>query len=127
MSAQVSLLVTKEVESMLKKGAIQKKSVKKRPILDQPVFSRKKGWGQQTCNKHKKSECIHSLFSLQNGKLAFAKGHTEREILHLQNRPEGCLLTIEFHYIKNIKSTSGFIVRPPPPPPPSFLKGENKF
>ena len=48
--------------------------------------------GGQTCDKLKKSECIHSLSSLQNGRLAFAKGHAERERLHVQDRPEGCLL-----------------------------------
>ena len=48
--------------------------------------------GEQTCDKLKKSECIHSLSSLQNGRLAFAEGHAEREKLHVQERPEGCLL-----------------------------------
>ena len=48
--------------------------------------------GEQTCDKLKKSECIHSLSSLQNGRLAFAEGHAERERLHVQDRPEGCLL-----------------------------------
>ena len=47
---------------------------------------------EQTCDKPEKSECIHSLSSLQNGRLAFAEGHTERERLHVQDRPEGCLL-----------------------------------
>ena len=64
----------------------------KRSIFEQPVLSRKKGWGEQTCDKLKISECIHSLSSLQNGKLAFAEGHAERERLDVQDRPEGCLL-----------------------------------
>ena len=48
--------------------------------------------GGQTCDKLKKSECIHSLSSLQNGRLAFAEGHAERERLHVQDRPGRCLL-----------------------------------
>ena len=35
---------------------------------------------------------MHSLSSLQNERLAFAEGHAERERLHVQDRPEGCLL-----------------------------------
>ena len=76
----------------VEEGSHPKKICEKRSIHEQPVLSRKKGWGEQTCDKLKKSECIHSLSSLQNGRLAFAEGHTERERLHVQDRPEGCLL-----------------------------------
>ena len=47
--------------------------------------------GTDLCDKLKKSECIHSLSSLQNGRLAFAEGHAEEKRLHVQDRPEGCL------------------------------------
>ena len=48
--------------------------------------------GQQTCDKLKKSECIHALSLLENGRLAFAKRHAERERLHVSDRPEESLL-----------------------------------
>ena len=70
----------------------------------QLVFSRKKGWEEQTCDKLKKSERIHSVSSPQNGRLAFAEGHARRVRLHVQDRPEGWLLlystaskTLEVH------------------------------
>ena len=48
---------------------------------------------------------MHSLLIFtSNGRLAFAKGHGEREGLHVQDRPKGCLLlrstaskTLEVH------------------------------
>ena len=76
----------------VEEGSHPKKICEKRSIHEQPVLSRKKGWGEQTCDKLKKSECIHSLSSLQNGRLAFAEGHAERERFHVQDRPERCLL-----------------------------------
>ena len=76
----------------VEEGNHSKKICEERSNLEQPVFSRKKGWGQQTCDKLKKSECIHSLPSLQNGRLAFAEEHAERERLYVQDRPDGCLL-----------------------------------
>ena len=52
------------------------------------------------------SECIHSLYSLQNGRLAFANGQAERQRLHVQDRPQGFLLsgstalkTLEVHSV----------------------------
>lgn len=67
MSTQESLLVTTETEAMLGKGAIQERSLKE--LLWQSLLSKEKGyggWGQQTCNKLKKSECFHSLPSCIN-------------------------------------------------------------
>ena len=75
----------------VEEGSHLKNICEKRSILEQPVLRRKKGWGEQTCDKLKRSECIHSLSSLQNGRLAFAEGHAERERLNFQDRPEGCL------------------------------------
>ena len=93
MSAHESLLLTKEVESMLKKGAIQKTSVKKGQFLSNLFLVGKKDAGKRPKKtKLRKSECIHSLSSLQNGRLAFAERNAERERLHVQDRPEGCLL-----------------------------------
>ena len=76
----------------VEEGSHPKNICEKRSILEQPVFSRKKGWGEQTCDKLKKSERIHSLSSVQYGRLAFAEGHVERESLYVQDRPKGCLL-----------------------------------
>ena len=76
----------------VKEGSHPKNISEKRSILEQPFFSRKKGCGEQTCDRLKKSECIHSLSSLQNGRLAFTEGHAERARLHVQDRPEGYLL-----------------------------------
>ena len=90
--AQKSWLVTKEVESMLKKGTIQKASVEKGQFLSNLFLVAKKDGGTDPCNKLKKSESIHSLSSLQNGRLAFAEGNAERERLHVQDRHEGCLV-----------------------------------
>ena len=39
--------MTKELEPILNKGAIQKISVKKRSLFEQPVFSRKKDGGAE--------------------------------------------------------------------------------
>ena len=63
----------------VEEGSHPKNICEKRSILEQPVLSRKKGCGEQTCDKLKESECIHYLSSLQNGRLAFAEGHAERE------------------------------------------------
>ena len=76
----------------VEEGSHPKNICEKRSLLEQPVFSRKKGCGEQTCDKIKKYECIHSLYSLQNGRLVFTEGHAEKERLHVQDRPEGCLL-----------------------------------
>ena len=76
----------------VEEGSHPKNVWEKRSILEQPVFSWKKGMMEQTCDKLKKSECIHSLSSLQNGRLAFAEGHAEREKLHVQDRRKGYLL-----------------------------------
>ena len=60
-STQESLLVTKEVEAILKKRVIQKTSAG--AILVQPLVSKQKGWELLTCNELKKSEwraCIYS-------------------------------------------------------------------
>ena len=92
MSAQESLLVTKEVESMLKKRAIQKASVKKGQFLSNLFLVGKKDGGNRPVINFKNSGYIHPLSSLQNGMLVFAEGHAERERLHVQDRPEGCLL-----------------------------------
>ena len=75
MSAQESLLVTKEAKFMLKKGIFQKNSCIK-GISEQPVVSRKKGWGQQIYDKRKKSECCHPYL------------HFQMEGLHLQRQAE---------------------------------------
>ena len=48
----------------VEEGNHSKNICEKRSILEQPVFSRKKGWEEQTCDKLKKPECIHSLSSL---------------------------------------------------------------
>ena len=71
MSAKEFLLVTKEVESMLQKGAIQKNISKKISILEQPAFSRKKGYEEQTCDK------------LKNLNASIAYLHFKMEGLHL--------------------------------------------
>ena len=76
----------------VEEGSHPKTICVKRSILEQPVFSRKRGWEQQTCDKLKKSECIHALSSLENGRLAFAKRHAERERLYVPDRPEESLL-----------------------------------
>ena len=57
----------------VEEGSHPKNVWEKRSILEQPVFSWKKGMMEQTCDKLKKSECIHSLSPLQNGRLAFAE------------------------------------------------------
>ena len=46
------------------------------------------------CDKLRKSKCINSLFSLENGIHVSAKNLAERERLHMQNRPERCLLCV---------------------------------
>ena len=58
MSAQESSLMTKEVESMLKKEVIQKTSVKKGQFLNNLFLVGKKDRGKQTYDKLIESECI---------------------------------------------------------------------
>ena len=63
----------------IEEGDHPKHTCEKRSILEQPVFSRKKGSDNRPAINIIYSEYIHSLSSLQNGRLAFAKGNAERE------------------------------------------------
>ena len=74
MPAQESLLVTKEVESMLKKGTIQKASVKKGQFLSNLFLVGKEDGGNRPVINF---GCIHPLSSDQNGMLVFAEGHAK--------------------------------------------------
>ena len=83
------MLVTKEVEGMLKKGANQKTFAKEGQFLSNLFLVSKKDVGSRPVINF---EYFQSLFSLQKGGLAFTHGHVEREKLHVLSRPEGCLL-----------------------------------
>ena len=79
MSTQESLLVTNEVETMLKKGGIQKISIKEGIFLSKLFFVSKK-MGQQIGKKLRKSECLHSLSSLESGGLALHQEFVVKKI-----------------------------------------------
>lgn len=74
---------------MLKNGANQKTFAKEGQFLSNLLLVSKKNVGSRPMINF---QYFQSLFSLQNGGLAFCQGHAERETLHVQSRPEGSLL-----------------------------------
>ena len=62
------------------------------PISEQPVFSKKEGWGEQTSDQFEATECFHSLPAFQNGGFASVERDDAGERLYVQDRSEGCIL-----------------------------------
>ena len=62
------------------------------PISEQPVFSKKEGWGEQTSDQFEATECFHSLPAFQNGGSASVERDDAGERLYVQDRSEGCIL-----------------------------------
>ena len=77
------------MDDMLKNGANHKTFAKEGQLLSNLLLVSKKNVGSRPIINF---EYFQSLFSLQNGGLVFYQGHAERETLHVQSRPEGCLL-----------------------------------
>ena len=107
MSAQESLLVTKEVETMLKKGTIQKTSVKKGQFFSNLFLVGKKDRGNRPAIKlknlnafipylHFKMKGFHLLNDMLKEKDYMCKIHLKDAYF--------CV-----HWIKNIRSTFGFV------------------
>ena len=109
MSAQESLLVTKEVESMLKKGTIQKTSLKKYQFLSNLFLVGKKDRGNRP------------VINLKNLNALIPYLHFKMTGVHLLNdmlkeKDYMCKIHLKdayfcVHCIKNIRSTSGFLGR----------------
>lgn len=62
-----------------------------RSISEQPVFSKKEGWGEQTSDKFKATECFYTLPTFQDGGSASFERNDAGERLYVQNRPKGCI------------------------------------
>ena len=62
------------------------------PISEQPIFSKKERWGEQTSDKFEATECVHSLPTFQNGGSASVERDDAGERLYVQDRSEGCIL-----------------------------------
>ena len=62
----------------------------KKGILQQFVSDQQKRWQEPSSQKFEGSESVHSLQTLQDGR--FVKVCVAKKGLHVQNRPEGCIL-----------------------------------
>ena len=62
----------------------------KKGILQQFVSDQQKRWGEPSSQKFEGSESVHSLQTLQDGR--FVKVCVAKKGLHVQDRPEGCIL-----------------------------------
>ena len=62
----------------------------KKGILQQFVSDQQKSWREPSSQKFEGSESVHSLQTLQDGR--FVKVCVAKKGLHVQNRPEGCIL-----------------------------------
>ena len=62
----------------------------KKGILQQFVSDQQKRWREPSSQKFEGSESVHSLQTLQDGR--FVKVCVAKKGLHVQNRPEGCIL-----------------------------------
>ena len=64
----------------------------KRGIFEQFVSDQQKRWREPTSDKFEGSELVHSLQALQDGRFALPEICVAKSGLHVQNRPEGCIL-----------------------------------
>ena len=84
MAVQEPNVMSLEIESMLKKGIIQKVFSKTGAAIEQFVPCKQERWGQQTSNRSEEFE-VHTLQAFQNGGQSFSQRLVERERLHLQD------------------------------------------
>ena len=64
----------------------------KRGVFEQFVSDQQKRWSEPTSHKFEGSESVHSLQTLQDGRFALSEKCAAKRGLHMQNRPEGCIL-----------------------------------
>ena len=64
----------------------------KRGIFEQFVSDQQKRWKELTSHKFEGSESTHSRQTLQDGRFALSEVCVTKSGLHVQNRPEGCIL-----------------------------------
>ena len=100
------------------KGFYFKSLSLKRGIFEQFVSDRQKRWREPTNHKFEGSELVHSLQTLQDGRFALPEICVAKRGLHVQNRPEGCILqcssTQRFTKISTV-SSGRELVRVPVP------------
>ena len=64
-----------------------------RGIFEQFVSEQQKRWREQISHKFEGSESVHSLQTLQDGRLALSEVCVAKRGLHVENRPEGYILS----------------------------------
>ena len=64
----------------------------KRGIFQRFVCAQQKRWKQTTIHKFEESELVQSLLTLQDGRFTLPEVCVGKRGLHVQNRPEGCIL-----------------------------------
>ena len=79
-------------ERFVEEGSYFESFTSKAAISKQSIPSTKKGWELQACDKFKAAECTYPLSTFQNGKFALFERCVKKGRLHVQIRPEGCLL-----------------------------------
>ena len=90
----------------------------KRGVFEQFVSDQQKRWSEPTNHKFEGSESVHSLQTLQDGRFALPEKCAAKRGLHMQNRPEGCILQCSSTQIFtkiNPVSSSRKLVRVPLP------------
>ena len=110
------------------KGLHFKSLSPKRGIFEQFVSDQQKRWWEPTSHKFEGSESVHSLQTLQGRRFALSKVCVAKKGLHVQNRPEGCILqrssTQSFTKISTI-SLGRKLVRVPVPMPWFATRSQN--
>ena len=64
----------------------------KRGVFEQFLCDRQKRWREPASHKFEGSESVHSLQVFQDGRFALSEVCVAKKGLHVQNRPEACIL-----------------------------------
>ena len=72
-------------------GDCRADSDRKRSIFEYFIHPSQKRWGDKTNFQFEKDERIHTVRTLQNGRVSSCKNNSEARGLHMQNRSQRCL------------------------------------